>query len=616
MIFMIFGKGEFFLMIMNELNMRKVLKLTMIIFLPAAILLSATIIMIHQFEEKGDLRLIMDHENGQIKMLTKVMANDFELVVRDMLYLSRFIRPESLFGIDGKRVREVLGEDFLSFCEEKKIYDQIRYIDDHGQELTRVNYNNGQPLIVPQDQLQLKLESYYFEEIYQLDSREVFISPFDLNIEFDSVELPLKPMIRFGTPVFNDKRQKKGILIFNYFGNTILRNIKRLSSDNMGEIMLMNTEGYWLMSSNSDDEWGFMFKERKDITMENRFPKIWQIMTSDTSGQSRDQRGLLTFGTIYPFQGSWISSEGSGRAYGQSSDKIQGTERFWKIASFIPNDKLESQLREDVIGLQILNGILLILTFIVSGILANSTIRRKMTNENIRQSEKMYKILSGQLKESNSIKELLLDVITHDIKNTAGVISGISEIVLEESPDSEKIEVIKTCSENLLNIIENATALSQATIGEEIEKKEINLTEVIQMVLKEFSAQLEASEMKLKLDIQDKLIVKANPIITEVFKNYISNAIKYASSGKKILISNEESDSSVTINVIDFGETLPESKRQAVFIRSVQLEEGKKRGRGLGLSIVKKIGEVHNAEVGVKPNKPKGNIFYIKIPKK
>ena len=48
-------------------------------------------------------------------------------------------------------------------------------------------------------------------------------------------------------------------------------------------------------------------------------------------------------------------------------------------------------------------------------------------------------------------------------------------------------------------------------------------------------------------------------------------------------------------------------------MRKVQLDKSK--GRGLGLAIVKRIAEAHNAEVGVKPNKPNGNNFYIKIPK-
>jgi len=114
--------------------------------------------------------------------------------------------------------------------------------------------------------------------------------------------------------------------------------------------------------------------------------------------------------------------------------------------------------------------------------------------------------------------------------------------------------------------------------------------------------------MKLK----GNLIIKANPIIGEVFRNYISNAIKYAKNGKKILLEAIIEDGYVVANVKDFGKTIEKKNRENIFIRNVQL--GKTQGRGLGLAIVKRIAEAHNAEIGVKPNKPKGNNFYIKIP--
>ena len=71
-------------------------------------------------------------------------------------------------------------------------------------------------------------------------------------------------------------------------------------------------------------------------------------------------------------------------------------------------------------------------------------------------------------------------------------------------------------------------------------------------------------------------------------------------------------DKFVTVNVKDFGDTIKQKDRKNIFVRNVQL--GKTKGRGLGLAIVKRISEAHNAEVGVKPNDPKGNIFYLKLP--
>ena len=48
----------------------------------------------------------------------------------------------------------------------------------------------------------------------------------------------------------------------------------------------------------------------------------------------------------------------------------------------------------------------------------------------------------------------------------------------------------------------------------------------------------------------------------------------------------------------------------------IQLQKGRKRGRGLGLAIVKYIAGSLGGQVGVKPNKPKGNTFFLKLPAK
>ena len=217
------------------------------------------------------------------------------------------------------------------------------------------------------------------------------------------------------------------------------------------------------------------------------------------------------------------------------------------------------------------------------------------------------------LREANSLKETLLDIIVHDLKNPICVIGGMAELMLEDHPDFEMLEIIKNSSDQMVQVMDNATVLSQIALGDEIEKDEINITEILQSVAKEFSSQLDHYGMTLKINLPDTILIQANSIISEVFKNYISNAIKYATEGKKIIVDSNESDQFLVINVKDSGAIIPEKIRPNIFERSFQ-KNTKIPGRGLGLSIVKKIAIAHNAEVGVKPNKPKGNIFYIKIP--
>ncbi len=240
---------------------------------------------------------------------------------------------------------------------------------------------------------------------------------------------------------------------------------------------------------------------------------------------------------------------------------------------------------------------------------------RKLWEEKIRSSEGKYRRLSDRLSETNDLKDLLLDVITHDLKNPAGVISGMAEVLIDESSNYEGLDVIKESSDNLLKVIDNAATLSKITVGDEIQKEEIELTQLLSTISSEFSSQMSSMDINLEVNLDNELLIHANPIIAEVFRNYINNAIKYAADGKRIIIDSHCDPTSITIRIKDQGATIPEKNRRSIFKRSFQINNTEKHGRGLGLAIVERIATVHDASVWVEPNHPNGNSFCIKIPR-
>ena len=223
------------------------------------------------------------------------------------------------------------------------------------------------------------------------------------------------------------------------------------------------------------------------------------------------------------------------------------------------------------------------------------------------------KRVEKRLKESNSMKDLLLDVITHDLKNPCGVVNGLAEILYEKDPFNDAADAIMVSSERILNVIENATILAQASSGEQIVKQTLDLNEIIGDSIIDFKSSLQSSGMLIDYVPNGKILIRANPIISEVIKNYISNAIKYATAGMKIVINAKVLGGEVIVKVSDFGRVIPEESRGLIFERLYQMTNGKKRGRGLGLSIVKRIAEAHNGKVWVEPNKPNGNSFCFSL---
>jgi signal transduction histidine kinase len=232
--------------------------------------------------------------------------------------------------------------------------------------------------------------------------------------------------------------------------------------------------------------------------------------------------------------------------------------------------------------------------------------------QSLKASEQKYRELSNELELSNNMKELLLDIITHDLKNPAGVIYGIAEMMVKEDPEDELCQMVYNSSESLFRVIANATTLSKVSLDEKIEKSELNLYSIINNLLDNFKSALKANEIEVEINIKEDQKILANPIIEEVFKNYISNASKYAADGKKIIIEAFEKDNQLIVMVKDFGATIPDKDRESVFVRNLQL--GKTEGRGLGLAIVKRIAQSHGGNVWVEPNEPTGNSFALSLP--
>ena len=81
--------------------------------------------------------------------------------------------------------------------------------------------------ITPIHQLQDKSKCYYFQETVSLSEGEIFISPLDLNVEHGEIEQPLKPMIRLGTPLYNQQGKKSGILLLNYLAQNLLDKLSK-----------------------------------------------------------------------------------------------------------------------------------------------------------------------------------------------------------------------------------------------------------------------------------------------------------------------------------------------------------------------------------------------------
>lgn len=273
------------------------LKLFLGIFL-STLLASSLLVVFFYHQETGRIEtLLLEEDRRQVQLRARLIGARFQGLASDLMFLAGLF-VES-FSDD---FREQVTRQLLSFAMHRGVYDQLRFLDHTGMEKVRVNYRNGNPSAVLLAELQNKRDRYYFREAMTLDRNEIFVSPFDLNMEGDEIERPLKPVIRIATPLFDSAGRRQGIFILNYLGRDLFARMRQVNTLNSCDHMLLNAQGYWLCGPDPSTNWGFMLPRGKAWTFGNRYPEAWQAIRAVDEGRKSLGGGYFTWNTLYPRQ--------------------------------------------------------------------------------------------------------------------------------------------------------------------------------------------------------------------------------------------------------------------------------------------------------------------------
>ncbi|WP_321417873.1 HAMP domain-containing sensor histidine kinase [uncultured Methanomethylovorans sp.] len=237
----------------------------------------------------------------------------------------------------------------------------------------------------------------------------------------------------------------------------------------------------------------------------------------------------------------------------------------------------------------------------------------------IRLSEEKLRKHADDLKSTNELKLLFIDILCHDLLNPASVIKGYSEHLLETMGSEEErsiVEKIYHQNERLMQIINTASMFGELESTDMISFEKLNLLDLLEKVSREFAPLLEQKGMILECPAQGSYQAYVNPIIEEAFSNLLSNAIKFSPKGSRLILDILDGDSSWEITFTDFGIGISDEYKDVIFTRFKRISSEGTKGCGLGLAIVKKIVELHGGEVGVYNNPlGVGSVFWIKVDK-
>ena len=180
---------------------------------------------------------------------------------------------------------------FSIFGENHPFVVQLRYLDEQGFELVRINTVEGKPQVVSGEALQNKAATTYFRETMEMASDRVYVSPLELNVEHGVIELPPRSVIRFGLPVEDGNGQRRGMVVLNLSGRHLVEIVPGNTEIHDHEHLIVDRDGYFLEHPDATRNWGGQLSH--GFTAERAFGSQAAALTAVAAGSIADLQGNI-----------------------------------------------------------------------------------------------------------------------------------------------------------------------------------------------------------------------------------------------------------------------------------------------------------------------------------
>lgn len=225
--------------------------------------------------------------------------------------------------------------------------------------------------------------------------------------------------------------------------------------------------------------------------------------------------------------------------------------------------------------------------------------------------------------QADEMKNRLLGIAAHDLRNPLTVVIGYLAIMQDEPANSackpELTIVMRKCRQ----MLELVDGLLESSIlesrGLELNLQSLDLGELLEQICADSRILAEAKSIRLTPDIEPGL-----PALTvdrfrlrQMFENLISNAVKYSPPAKIVSISARAAARRVEVRVHNEGQGIPEEAFPRIFKefgRANVRPTGGERSVGLGLSIAQRIAKAHGGIIRVESLPGAGATFIVSLP--
>jgi two-component system sensor histidine kinase ArlS len=230
-------------------------------------------------------------------------------------------------------------------------------------------------------------------------------------------------------------------------------------------------------------------------------------------------------------------------------------------------------------------------------------IKYEDTGDEISSLIRNFNKMSERLGLSFKSQKEFVENASHELKTPLSVIQSNLDLALEDGKISKKelkeiLDESRTSVKYMSKLTEDLLLLS--ALENDIEKEETDTVQILRNCCKNLKTLAEEKGFKVKITGKKLLVIDGNDILlSRAFSNIMENSIKY-SQGSEIEVNVRKENDKKIIEFKDNGNGVPEKDVEKIFDRFYRVDKSRSRktgGSGIGLSITKKIVEVHNGRI-------------------
>ncbi|WP_054025627.1 sensor histidine kinase [Bacillus sp. FJAT-28004] len=230
--------------------------------------------------------------------------------------------------------------------------------------------------------------------------------------------------------------------------------------------------------------------------------------------------------------------------------------------------------------------------------------------------------MAHELKQVEMLRQEFISNVSHEIQSPLTSIRGFASTLQREGLSLEEqrhyLSIIEKETTRLSKISDNLLKLTTLeSEQQQLDPKRYRLDTQLESIVLACEPQWLEKELELELGLEEVEIVASEEMLSQVWVNLIHNAIKFTPAKGSIKIILQSVGSEIKVRITDTGIGISLEDQLRIFERFYKGDKQRTRtadGSGLGLSIVKKIVELHRGEIRVNSQLNDGSTFEVTLP--